>query len=237
MFYDYKRLLLLAVMLAGLAGCAGMGTNPPINYRAYQADFYDIKQFNQWLATHEFKLDRQEFLDTLRLAEQGHAEAQYAIGFSYLRGTAPRDLVIDPEKYDAFSHLRGNHLPQATDWIRKSAEQGDPNGQLLLGHLYRYGVGVSHDSDQELFWYTKAAENGEDNAQNILGIKYLYGIGVSRDHSRGMELLRKSAVRGNPSARNRLNRLAGRNLHMDQLQMDQRTLNKLGAKAAIRMMR
>ncbi|MBX3640453.1 MAG: sel1 repeat family protein [Nitrosomonas sp.] len=235
MFYNYKRLLLLAVMLAGLAGCAGMETNPPINYRA---DFYNVNNFNQWLAVHEFKLDQQEFLDTLQLAEQGHAEAQYTIGFSYLRGTAPRDLVIDPEKQDAFSYLRDTHLSQAIDWIRKSAEQGNPNGQTLLGHLYRYGVGVSHDPLQELFWYTKAAENGDDNAQNILGIKYLSGIGVSSDHSRGVEWTRKSAARGNLSARNRLNELFAMSQdHRMRQQMDQRTLNKLGAKAAIRMIR
>lgn len=234
MFTHFKQLVLFVAILFTLTGCAG--TDPYVTHKNYFDSFYDSTDFNRALADSEFELGQQEFLDTLKLAEQGNAEAQYAIGFSYLRGTpAPRDLIVDPEKYDALSYLRGTHLSQAVDWIRKSAKQDNPNGQTLLGHLYRYGIGVVHDPAQELFWYTKAAANGERNAQNALGMKYLYGIGVSRDPAHGLELLGKSATSGNLSAQNHLDYLRRR-----AEQVEQRAINKMAGKAAakqaVRMM-
>jgi hypothetical protein len=57
----------------------------------------------------------------------------------------------------------------AVAWFRKSAAQGDPEGQYNLGVAYDVGdTGIS-DPAQALIWYRKSAEQGYERAQYNLG--------------------------------------------------------------------
>ncbi|MGD0400442.1 MAG: retroviral-like aspartic protease family protein [Syntrophobacteraceae bacterium] len=85
------------------------------------------------------------------LAEQGHANAQYELGYMYVMGQGVR------QDYD-----------EAVKWFRKAAEQGNAWGQGALGMMYHYGHGVPQDYAEAEKWLRRAAEQGHAEAQTIL---------------------------------------------------------------------
>ena len=68
-------------------------------------------------------------------AEQGHVEAQIALGISYNSG---KGVVQD---YD-----------EAVRWYRKAAEQGDAAAQFLLALMYQQGKDVEKDDETAARW-------------------------------------------------------------------------------------
>ena len=101
------------------------------------------------------------------LAEQGNAQAQYALGIMYNKGEGV------PQN-DA----------EAVKWWRKAAEQGHAIAQYTLGILYDMGLGVPQDYAKSLQWYRKAAEQGDAEAQSNLGLMYYDGKGVPQDYAK-----------------------------------------------------
>ncbi|MFB3087863.1 MAG: cadherin domain-containing protein, partial [Acidiferrobacterales bacterium] len=77
----------------------------------------------------------------LQLAKEGHASAQYSLGFLYDYGEG----------------VQQNHS-EAAKWYRKAAEQGLAGAQFSLGIMYESGTGVSRDLARAYKWYSVAAE-------------------------------------------------------------------------------
>ena len=78
-----------------------------------------------------------------RAAEQGHAGAQFCLGFMYRHGKGvPQDDT------------------EAARWYRRAAEQGDARAQVNLGDMYDAGQGVAQDDRQAFQWYRRASEQG-----------------------------------------------------------------------------
>jgi TPR repeat protein len=71
---------------------------------------------------------------------------------------------------------------EAARWYRKAADQGNTNGELLLGMLYSGGQGVSRDLSEAIRWKRMAADQGLPLAQQELGYLYSVGQGVPRDN-------------------------------------------------------
>ena len=80
-------------------------------------------------------------------AEQGHAKAQYNLGFMYDEGYG----VPEDDK-------------QAVKWYRLAAEQGDAGAQVNLGFMYDNGDGVPEDKVLAYMWWNLAAANGDEDA-------------------------------------------------------------------------
>ena len=57
-------------------------------------------------------------------------------------------------------------LTEAVKWYRKSAEQGNAQGQSNLGYMYQYGYGVTKDNIEAVKWYQKARDNGDSDGCN-----------------------------------------------------------------------
>ena len=73
--------------------------------------------------------------ETLVLADQGDAFAQYDLGLIYATGLgAPEDDV------------------EAVRWFRLAAEQGIARAQFYLGGAYAYGEGVPEDDVEAVRW-------------------------------------------------------------------------------------
>ena len=70
---------------------------------------------------------------------------------------------------------------QAAYWYRKSAEQGEPSAQFILGVMYSNGTGVPKDAVQAVFWLRKSANQGHDAGQSGLSLMYYRGDGVPKD--------------------------------------------------------
>ena len=85
----------------------------------------------------------------LPLAEQGDADAQYMLGFMYLRG-------------DGVSQ----DYQEAVKWYRLSAEQGvrGARAQFHLGTFYEQGQGVPQDYVSAHMWWNIAGSNGFKSA-------------------------------------------------------------------------
>ena len=112
-----------------------------------------------------------------RLAEEGFAEAQEALGLFHEKGygvkqsseEAVRYLVMGANQGDAEAQFNlgvmistGCGVAQSDEesarWFKKAAEQGHPSAQMNLGQLFKLGHGVAQSFDEAARWTKLAAE-------------------------------------------------------------------------------
>ena len=84
-------------------------------------------------------------------AEQGLAEAQYALGVAYDSGGG-----VDQS------------YTEAMGWYTKAAEQGHLDAMFAIGNLWANGNGVSQDKNTAAKWYCRAAMLGHEYARQML---------------------------------------------------------------------
>ena len=102
----------------------------------------------------EVLAQQEDFTQKLRLAEEGHAEAQANVARMYLSG-----------------YGTGKSNKEAAEkWARTAAGQGNPIGEFTMGEIYFWQLGVPKDTDKSFEWFTKAAEQGVAKAQAYLGL-------------------------------------------------------------------
>ena len=53
----------------------------------------------------------------------------------------------------------------SANWLRRSAEQGDAEGQYFLGNRYAEGKGVPQSDYDAYVWFSVAAANGNGEAE------------------------------------------------------------------------
>ena len=109
---------------------------------------------------------------------------------------------------------------KALEWYRKSAEQGNSDGQYYLAHLYDKGAeGVAKNREQAISWYTKSAEQGDATAQANLGAIY-FRLGSEEEHKKAVEWFRKAAAKGEKAAQFNLGNalLQGKGVKKDEQQ-------------------
>jgi len=124
-----------------------------------------------------------------RLAESGHAPAQFNLGLMYALGQG--GLAEDKT--------------EAVKWYRKAARQGEVKAQFNLALMYAFGEGgLAEDKTEAVRWFRKAADQGEVKAQYKLGVAYANGIGVSKDKTEAVRWFRKAADQGDALARSYL---------------------------------
>lgn len=120
---------------------------------------------------------------------------------------APQPVVMaDPVEEpageaDALPSLEGIDA----ETVRQSAENGDPQAQLLLGTLYEDGLaGLPADLRQAASWYEQAARQGYAKAQYNLGLLYEDGRGVEQDLAKAAHWYNEAARTGFAEAQNNL---------------------------------
>lgn len=95
-----------------------------------------------------------------KAADAGHAAAQAMYADMILAG--------------------GSGDEEAFGYLKKSAEQGNADGQFGLGSMYASGEGVKRDVPEGRKWVTMAAEQGHASAINELALAYMTGgLGIS----------------------------------------------------------
>ena len=111
-----------------------------------------MKQTVKWLADALIALglkqavwadDVSDFKETLQVAEQGNAEAQFNLGVMYEGGQGVRQ-----------------DYTKAVQWFRKAAEQGYANAQYNLGAMYANGQRIRQNYKIAKEWFGKACDNG-----------------------------------------------------------------------------
>ena len=64
---------------------------------------------------------------------------------------------------------------QAAKFFGEAAEDGDAKGQLHLGMIFKFGVGVPKNYEIAASMFKKAADQGEEQANVELGLLYAEG--------------------------------------------------------------
>ena len=95
--------------------------------------------------------DASDFRQTLQLAEQGVADAQYNLGWMYYNGQGVR-------QDDA----------EAVKWYRQAAEQGDAEAQYNLGAMYHNGDGVRRNFHLSKEWFGKACDGSSRRSDTCI---------------------------------------------------------------------
>lgn len=136
-------------------------------YAGARFDYTETIWGNHTMMDTEPDLERAAYWYTLS-ANQGHKTALNNLGIAYKNGNGVnKDLV------------------KATEYIRKSAEQGYANAQLVYGDMFRDGevwfqtepdsisgesflINAKPNIERAKEWWEKALKNGNDNAKSRL---------------------------------------------------------------------
>ena len=92
-------------------------------------------------------------------------------------------------------------------WLRKSAQQNNPNAMDYIGDLYMDGNGVPINKQEAVKWYRKAADLGFDEAMWNLGRCYEKGEGVEKSIDNAVSWYKKGAENGFAKCKQALKRL------------------------------
>lgn len=116
-------------------------------------------------------------------ANQGYGEAEYCLAILYRDGNG---IPKDSKTSKKFFELSGTHgytegyvalysmiaqegdLNEATIYLRKAAEAGDVEAQLVMGMHYEIGQGTRKNVAKAKMWYKKAADSGNIKAVECL---------------------------------------------------------------------
>jgi len=113
----------------------------------------------------------------------------------------------DPVFGKAARYVKKRIWEEYTEWLRKTAEDGDAEAQLEYGNFLASGVekvGIEADPAEGVRWIRRAAEQGHAKAQNTLGWFYWHGEGVATNMEEALHWIRRSAESGRPQAQLRL---------------------------------
>jgi len=126
-------------------------------------------------------------------AKQRFADAQYALGLFY-----------------SDSGFSGKNEKTAFNWMKLAAEQGHIQALMMLGSMYKKGIGVPGseiDFEKSFLSFKKAAEEGDSDAMIELAWCYYNGRGVAFDHHKAFKLWEKAAKQGNNKAEHILDQI------------------------------
>ena len=149
----------------------------------------DSTEYDHALNSYNTKDYETAFSIWKRLANDDHADAQYALGVAYFKGEGvSRDLSKAMNWFElaansgnaeamfnlGAAHWEGNGTRQsyadAVEWWKKSALMDQSAAQYNLGLAYYLGKGVEQDLNQALIWISKSASNGHSGAHKILSV-------------------------------------------------------------------
>ena len=118
------------------------------------------------------------------LADSGHAESQYRLGWLYAKGLG---LAINEA--------------EAIRWWQMAARQGHADSLFRLGWAYEHGEGAQEDIPKAQEYYLAAAKQGQDDAVEILQLMLM------RDHA-GISSAVADILEQNPQAIGKLSAIS-----------------------------
>jgi len=133
--------------------------------------------------------------ELVKKAETGDAKAQYSLGWAYFLGCKEPPIKSRGGLVMIRTILMQN-TSVATDWFKKSAEQGYAEAQYMLGRCYSTGNGIEENEEASFQWYKKAAEQGFAKAEYALGVIYEDGKGAPKDEKEAVNWFKRSAEHG-----------------------------------------
>ena len=165
-----------------------------------------------------------KYLEILRQAELGNAEAQAEVGFCHFWGhnvecvnyeEAVKWFKKSADQNCAYGQywmqrclneglgiepnksLRKEYADKAFLWFTKEADPTNAKVQLYLGYCYQEGAGTSVNAKSAFEWYKKSAEQGHADAEYCLAICYASGFGTEQNGDESARWTRSAAEHGN----------------------------------------
>lgn len=156
------------------------------------------------------------------LAEQGDADAQYALakiqlrekwrdrdptdGRKWLLRAAEQGLVVAQFDLARFYAIEEKNYPEALKWYMKVAKEHPDSkaGRTAaenLGVMYAHGEGVARSLVDAERWYRISAERGGSEGQFRLGLIYLEGLAGHKDFGEAIKWMAAAAKQGHRIAR------------------------------------
>ena len=65
------------------------------------------------------------------------------------------------------------NYPMALKWLRKAADQGNPEAQDNVGWMYETGHGVAQDTDVGQHWFLRSANQGYEGGMVHMAESYM----------------------------------------------------------------
>ena len=92
--------------------------------------------------------------------------------------------------------LRSQNYSEALRLYQQAADLGLPEGEYVLGNLYRQGLGTPHDYAKAMDWYRKSTDQGFGPAFAGIGQLYHLGNGVPQDFAEARRWFQLAADKG-----------------------------------------
>lgn len=109
--------------------------------------------------------DKEAQAYVISAGEKGHPKGQYYLAYMYMYG----------EKGFPKDEKKGIEL------FKQSADNGESSAQLIVGDMYRDGMGVHQDYFMAVNYYQKAAEQNSEKGLSSLAWMFQEGIGVNKN--------------------------------------------------------
>ena len=119
-------------------------------------------------------------------AEEGSAEAQFALGNYY--------FVIEKEN----SKEANNKI--ALKWYEKAAESKLVESEYNVACFYMNGLGTDKNEEKAFEWYEKAAEQGHVESLLCVALCYEHGMGTNKDEEKAFNILKSLEDKNNLNA-------------------------------------
>ena len=155
----------------------------------------------------DYQKAKEKYEELLKInTKDPRAKVQIGLCIEQLEANGPNPEISEAAQHYAkgASLFSEKNYTEAAEWYRKSAEQGDADGQASLGYMYNNGHGVAKDDAEAIKWYRKSAEQNNAVGQVNLGYMYRNGYGVAQDYAEAAKWYRKSAEQGNNVAQRNL---------------------------------
>ncbi len=125
-----------------------------------------------------------------KLAKKGDLNALAALNEYYEK------CVTEAKTPKESSKIRQKALKAAL----LGAAQNSPYWLIVVGEMYRYGVGTEKNEKKTFSYYEKAADLGDVDGIVKVGRAYMNGIGVPTDYQKSLYYFEKAAEQDNPEA-------------------------------------
>ncbi len=142
-------------------------SNTPISNLSTQKERFD------YALAKVAKGDKSGVPELQKLADQGHASAQYNMAILHLQG-----------------NMVSKSSAKATKYLTLAANNYHPEASLALGNMYLRGdSGLSKSSKMAEKYLTRAASQNNDQAKIFLSMMYANGDGVQKDLVKAYKML------------------------------------------------
>lgn len=117
---------------------------------------------------------------------------QFFTKASDTRNSPKADFYIGLYYKKGFGDMQTNQV-NCAKFFKKSADAGDPDGQIGYGDCLKYGIGVGQNTDEAIHYYKLAADQDNENGEFHYGWELYSKNGNEQEKKEAIAYLKKSA--------------------------------------------